>query len=86
MFLVVVLWKRWHITESDKVRSPQFSDHAVLPFSFEYYLYTIFRKDKLFTIILDKYIVDIISHGKCHIGWDSPRSSGPSEDRKISYF
>ena len=80
MFLVIVLWKRWHIGKSDEVRSPQFSDHAVVPFSFEYCLYTIFRKDKLFTIILDKYIVDIVSHGKCHVRRDRPWRRRPGKD------
>ncbi len=80
VFLIVILWKWWNISESDEIRSFEFSDDRIFSLSLEYYLETILRDDELLIIICYEYIIDIISDRECHIRRDRPRSRRPGEN------
>ena len=86
VFLIIILWKWWHISESDEVRSLEFSDHCELSLPLEYCFEPVFGYDILLSTILYENIVDIVPHSKCHIGRDRPRSSRPCEDRYSMYI
>lgn len=80
VLLIIILRKWWDISESDELRSFEFTDNRILPFSLEYCFCTILRDDELLATILDEDIVDITSDCECHIGRDCPWSCCPGED------
>jgi hypothetical protein len=87
VLLIIILWKRWDISESDELRSLQFSDNRKLSLSLEYGFESTFCNDILLSIILHERIVDIIAHGECHIGRDRPWGGSPGENRyRRSFF
>ena len=80
VLLIIILWKWWHISESDELRPLQFSDNRIFSLSLEYRFESIFCNDILLSTILHERIVDIIAHCECHIGRDRPWSCRPGED------
>lgn len=82
VFLIIILWKWWHISESDELRSLEFSDHGELSLSLEYGFESVFSNDILLPTILYENIVDIVPHSKCHIGRDRPWRGCPGEDTR----
>jgi hypothetical protein len=81
VFLIIIFWKWWHISESDELRTLQFSDNRELSLPLEYGFESIFCNDILLSTIFHEHIVDIVAHGECHIGRDRPRRRRPGKDR-----
>lgn len=79
VLLIIILWKWWHISESDELRSLQFSYNRELSLSLEYDFESVLGNDILLSTILHERIVDIIAHGECHVGRNRPWSGCPGE-------
>ncbi len=54
IFPVIVLWKWWNISESDELRSLEFSHDRIFSFSLEYSFESILCDDKLLSELLCK--------------------------------
>ena len=62
VFLIIILWKWWYISESNELRTLEFSDHGELSLSLEYGFESIFGNYILLSTILYEHIVDIVPH------------------------